>query len=175
MAPPKKPVKKKKVIKNQKQKKTSNKKQLKRPAIKKTGKKQLKKKTPRKKLQKKKLPKKKVTKKHLQKRKPEKKKPVRKPTKQVKAARKIKKHRALIDKKHIAKIKKMARKIACSMDFRCYKSDFKDICKAKDIGLQSYILCLDKNPQKCNFSIFFFDENLCKCPMRIYLLKELNI
>lgn len=72
------------------------------------------------------------------------------------------------------KIKKLISKHKCSKKFVCYSSKFKDLCNAKDIGMQSYLLCLEKDPQNCDFSFFFIDEYLCKCSIRICIKKELN-
>jgi hypothetical protein len=65
------------------------------------------------------------------------------------------------------------KKIECSKDFQCYESKFKDLCRAEDIGLKSFLLCQEEN-RDCNFAIFFIDEYLCKCPLRVYIAKELK-
>ena len=70
-------------------------------------------------------------------------------------------------------IKRIMKKTVCVKDYRCYTSGFADLCRAEYIGMDSYILCVD-NIQKCNFSLFFVDEYLCKCPVRIYIAKELK-
>ena len=70
-------------------------------------------------------------------------------------------------------IKRIMKKTVCVKDYRCYSSGFTDLCKAEYIGMDSYILCVD-NIQQCNFSMFFVDEYLCKCPVRIYIAKELK-
>jgi hypothetical protein len=71
------------------------------------------------------------------------------------------------------KIKKIINTIQCSKDFKCYESKFKELCKAKDIGLKSFLLCLEET-RDCNFSIYFIDEYLCKCPLRVFVAKELK-
>ena len=71
------------------------------------------------------------------------------------------------------KIKKIINTIQCSKDFKCYESKFKDLCKTKDIGLKSFLLCLEET-RDCNFSIYFIDEYLCKCPLRVFVAKELK-
>jgi len=59
-------------------------------------------------------------------------------------------------------------------DFKCYKLGFGTFCKGKDIGLESFIECLEKNPGECNFSVSFGNGYMCKCPLRIYIAKELK-
>jgi hypothetical protein len=71
------------------------------------------------------------------------------------------------------KIKKIMKSIQCPKDFKCYESKFQDLCKAKDIGLKSFLLCLE-DIQECNFSIYFIDEYLCKCPLRVFVAKEMK-
>lgn len=86
-----------------------------------------------------------------------------------KKAKKIRKPR----ENRKTKIKKIIKTIECPKDFKCYESKFKNLCKAKDIGLKSFLLCLEEK-RECNFSIFFIDEYLCKCPLRVYIAKELK-
>jgi hypothetical protein len=62
--------------------------------------------------------------------------------------------------------------LQCPVNFRCYKSKYKDLCKAQDIGMESFLVCLDKNPQKCKFSFSFGFKYFCKCPLRVFIAKE---
>ena len=63
----------------------------------------------------------------------------------------------------------------CPKDFKCYKSDFSEVCKASNIGLGGFVECLEQNGNLCNFSMPFGKSYLCTCPLRIYISKELNI
>ena len=40
-----------------------------------------------------------------------------------------------------------------SEDFVCYKFGFKTLCQAEDLGRQSWLKCLEKNPGDCRFSL----------------------
>lgn len=64
--------------------------------------------------------------------------------------------------------------LKCPKNFRCYKSKYKDLCKAKDIGMESFLICLDKDPHKCEFSFSFGYKYFCKCPLRVFIAKELK-
>lgn len=64
--------------------------------------------------------------------------------------------------------------LKCSKDFKCYKSGFDALCKAKDIGVESYLVCLDEQPEDCPFSLSFGYGHLCKCPLRVYIAKRLG-
>ena len=63
----------------------------------------------------------------------------------------------------------------CPKDFQCYKSGFENLCKAKDIGLESLLECLEEEvPKGCKFSIHFGDSYFCHCPLRVYIAKKLK-
>ena len=59
-------------------------------------------------------------------------------------------------------------------DFECYNLEVGPICKAKDIGIEHYVECLEENPEKCNFSFPFGHWHICRCSLRIYVAKELK-
>ena len=57
--------------------------------------------------------------------------------------------------KHKKEIEKIIGGMKCPRDFKCYKSGFKNLCKAKDIGVEGYVECLEDNPAACVFSVPF--------------------
>ncbi len=62
----------------------------------------------------------------------------------------------------------------CPKDFVCYKSGFEILCKAKDVGRESFLLCKEKKPWECKFSLAVDYEYICECPLRIYIAKKLK-
>jgi hypothetical protein len=62
---------------------------------------------------------------------------------------------------------------SCAKDFRCYRSNLSQLCKAKDVGLESFLECLEDNPRDCEFSIGYGDSCFCRCPVRVYIAKKL--
>ena len=76
--------------------------------------------------------------------------------------------------KHKKEIEKIIGGMKCPRDFKCYKSGFKDLSKARDIGVEGYVECLEDNQAACIFSVPFGHTFLCKCPLRIYIAKELE-
>ncbi len=72
------------------------------------------------------------------------------------------------------KIEEIMAGMQCPKDFQCAESGFERLCKAKDYGLESYLECLEENPYNCPFSLSFGYDHFCKCPLRVYLSKELN-
>ena len=62
----------------------------------------------------------------------------------------------------------------CFKDFICIKSKFEYLCKAKDIGYDNFIECLEENPDECSFALSFGHGYICKCPLRIYIAKQIK-
>jgi hypothetical protein len=65
--------------------------------------------------------------------------------------------------------------LECPKDFKCYKSGFEVLCQARDIGSESFLECLEEDPEGCKFSFAFFGyAHLCQCPLRVYIAKKLK-
>ena len=65
--------------------------------------------------------------------------------------------------------------ITCPKDFKCCTEGLENLCKAEDVGLQWYLLCLEPQPQECKFSVLVVQHKyLCECPLRIYITKKLK-
>lgn len=64
--------------------------------------------------------------------------------------------------------------LQCPKGFSCYTSGFKNLCKVKDIGLESYVACLMKDPLACKFSLQFGGIVFCQCKLRVYIAKQLR-
>ena len=62
----------------------------------------------------------------------------------------------------------------CPKNFTCAESGFEILCKARDFGLDSYLECLEPDPQNCSFVIPFGNAFFCQCPLRVYLGKKLK-
>jgi hypothetical protein len=76
---------------------------------------------------------------------------------------------------HKKEIEEIIRVIQCPKDLECYKSGFEILCKAKNVGVGdgSFLVCLEKYPQKCGF-VSLERGYLCECPLRIYIAKKLK-
>ncbi len=64
--------------------------------------------------------------------------------------------------------------LQCPKEFSCYTSGLKDLCKARDIGLDSFVACLAADPLQCKFSIHFGGIFFCQCKLRVYIAKKLR-
>jgi hypothetical protein len=62
--------------------------------------------------------------------------------------------------------------VTCSKDFKCYKSGFKNLCKAQDVGLGAFLECLEEYPLECTFSVHYGSVSYCTCPLRVYIVKK---
>ncbi len=71
-------------------------------------------------------------------------------------------------------IKKIMEKMKCSKDFLCVKSEFENLCKAKNFGSDEYLECLEADSFDCEFTLPFGNGNLCKCPARVAIAKILK-
>ncbi len=72
------------------------------------------------------------------------------------------------------KIEEIIGQMSCPKDFKCAKSGFKQLCMAKDVGLKSHLLCIEKAPFECNFSLILDEDYYCACPLRVYLAQHLQ-
>ena len=64
--------------------------------------------------------------------------------------------------------------LKCPKDFICYKSGFQKLCKVEDIGLESFLICLNGLAGECKFSVCFSNLNFCQCPLRMYICRKLK-
>ena len=72
-------------------------------------------------------------------------------------------------------IEKIISGMECAKGFKCYQSGFNNLCHAKDIGIDSFVECLETETKGCQFSFPFGMSHLCKCPLRVYIANEMNI
>jgi hypothetical protein len=79
-----------------------------------------------------------------------------------------------MDEKTKKELEEIMGDMECPKDFRCYKSGLKVLCKAKDIGLDTYLECMEAYPQTCPFSVAFGYSHLCQSPLRVYIAKKLK-
>lgn len=65
-------------------------------------------------------------------------------------------------------------KTTCQKSFICYKSGFKNLCRAEDVGEKYMLVCLEEKPEKCKFSFPVEGASYCQCPVRVYIAKKLE-
>ncbi|MCP4676683.1 MAG: hypothetical protein GY854_14465 [Deltaproteobacteria bacterium] len=72
------------------------------------------------------------------------------------------------------KIEEIIGGMQCSKNFKCAENGFKNLCCARDIGIESYLDCLEKEIFTCQFALDFGEGRLCQCPLRVFLAKKLK-
>jgi hypothetical protein len=73
------------------------------------------------------------------------------------------------------KMNETIEKSECPKGFKCSTERFENLCKAEDVGMESYLHCLEERPLECTFSVGFFgDRYYCECPLRVYIAKKLK-
>ena len=59
-------------------------------------------------------------------------------------------------------------------DCKCYERGVGVRCKAEDVGIEWFVKCLEEDSFTCVFSVRYAYENYCRCPLRVYVAKELK-
>ena len=72
------------------------------------------------------------------------------------------------------RIEEMMSGLKCPKNYVCYRSGLKNLCKAKDVGLDSFVACMMDDPLACKFSIHFGGIFFCQCKVRVYIAKKLH-
>lgn len=80
----------------------------------------------------------------------------------------------MIKEENKKKIQEIIGEMHCPKYFRCAESGFENLCKAKDCGLENYLVCLEGSPLDCKFAVPFGHSYYCNCPLRVYLVKNLK-
>lgn len=62
----------------------------------------------------------------------------------------------------------------CGKDFKCADAGFQDLCRARDIGLDAHLECLEEGAANCQFATKFDEGQLCNCPLRVYLYRTMS-
>ena len=79
-----------------------------------------------------------------------------------------------MDEEHRKQIEEIIGGMDCAKDFICCEANFANVCKAEDIGIESFLKCLEENPQQCQFALPFGNAYFCQCPLRVYIAKKLK-
>ena len=77
-----------------------------------------------------------------------------------------------MDEKHKDKLSELKKTTPCQKGFCCLENDLKALCRARDIGVNSYVDCLEVNAENCKFALAFGSIFMCSCPIRVYIAKN---
>ena len=80
-----------------------------------------------------------------------------------------------MEQAHVQGVEEVMHETELPKDFKYYKPGVGFTCKAKDVGMESYLSCLEEHPLECKFSVGFFGERYyCKCAVRVYICKNIG-
>ncbi len=79
-----------------------------------------------------------------------------------------------LTRKQRAKIAEIASGLKCCKDFRCSESGFEELCRAVDSGAESHLICLEDSENLCRFRVVVGSFNLCMCPLRGYIARNIE-
>ena len=75
----------------------------------------------------------------------------------------------------IERIKQIMQKMKCSKNFKCYKSNFDNVCKVKATEHGDYFEIQEEKPLHiCEYAIHFGFKHYCHCPLRIFVARTLE-
>jgi hypothetical protein len=80
-----------------------------------------------------------------------------------------------MEKAVLQQVSEIRKRMKCCKAFQCAESGFKRLCQAKDVGLRRHLLCLEIGAASCDFSLFVEKKYYCACPLRVYLIRNLQI
>lgn len=71
-------------------------------------------------------------------------------------------------------IEEIMGKLQCPGNFKCAESGFEVLCKARRIGLEDYLECLEQRESPCKFAMLSREKLLCHCTVRRYVFEKLG-
>lgn len=72
------------------------------------------------------------------------------------------------------KLKETIGDLKCPKDFQCCTQGLEKLCQAEDIGMETFLKCLEEHPLDCIFAFPFGDSYFCSCPLRVHIAKKLK-
>ncbi len=72
------------------------------------------------------------------------------------------------------RIEEIKSKMECSKNFECLTSRNANCPKMKDVQMESFVQILGEHPFYCDSMVSFGKSKYCKCPMQVYIAKNLK-
>jgi hypothetical protein len=60
----------------------------------------------------------------------------------------------------------------CPPDCKCHGRGVENLCKAKDIGLDTFVECMEAKPFECTYAISYGRTSYCSCPVRVEIAQK---
>jgi len=75
--------------------------------------------------------------------------------------------------KHI-EVTEIIGELRCPKNYHCYRTKYKELCKAEFLEKLKILHCLEEDSQGCIFSLLYKDANYCQCPLRNYIAEKIE-
>ena len=82
-----------------------------------------------------------------------------------------------IAEENIKRIEEIKNSMQCPKDFECVACGFENLCKVRDFGDDQSLQCLEETTPPCSFAGVYdygFLMCFCRCPLRVYIAKNLG-
>ncbi|MBA3046047.1 MAG: hypothetical protein KKH41_07365 [Candidatus Thermoplasmatota archaeon] len=76
-----------------------------------------------------------------------------------------------MDEEKLRTLEKIIRASPCPVGCWCYKTRPEELCKAKIMGLESLLECMEDEPEDCSFALAFGESFFCRCATRKEIAK----
>ena len=84
----------------------------------------------------------------------------------------------MMEEKTRKRIKEIIGEMSCPKHFKCAELGFENLCKARDFGDEHHLECLQEPYPRCEFGLYTDSSGkgirFCRCPLRVYLARELG-
>ena len=64
--------------------------------------------------------------------------------------------------------------LKCPKNYRCYRTKYKELCRAGFVEKLKILHCLEEDSQGCIFSLLYKDSYYCQCPLRNYIAEKIE-
>lgn len=75
------------------------------------------------------------------------------------------------------RIQQIMGEMECLKNFQCAQDGFEDLCRVRDFGDDKAVQCLEETSPPCHFAGVYdygFQMRFCRCPLRVYVAKNLG-
>lgn len=77
-----------------------------------------------------------------------------------------------MDEKTKKELEEIIGEMKCPKDCKCCESGLDALCKARDVGAESFLECMEEHSLGCPFLVPH--TLFCECPLRAYIAKKLK-
>ena len=74
----------------------------------------------------------------------------------------------------LERLKGLIKTSPCPVGCRCHRLNLEELCKARTMGVESLLECLEEDPEKCVFAFAFGGSYFCRCGTRKEIAKLLG-